>query len=107
MRARYTRFNDAAVVQHNNAIVDALAGVAAKKGITPAQLCIAWVKHLGSKVVPLPGSSKASRVLENLAAGDIQLTPEEVAEIDRVIESHPALGDRYFGGSDAAMHLWG
>jgi pyridoxine 4-dehydrogenase len=44
-------------MKHNFAIVDALAEIARRKNVTPAQLCIAWVASLGKHVIPLPGSS--------------------------------------------------
>lgn len=105
IRQNFTRFSDE-IMQHNMAIVNALVAIAEKKGITPAQLSIAWVKQLGENVLPLPGSSQASRTLENLAAGDIRLSYEEVKEIDGVLESNPIRGDRYFGLSDELAHLW-
>lgn len=49
---------------------------------------------------------KASRTLENLQAGDIELTPEEVKAVDDIIVANPVVGDRYFGQSDEEAHLW-
>lgn len=57
MRHRFTRFSNAEYFAHNMAIVDKLKAIADKKGVTPAQLSIAWVASLGKKVIPLPGSS--------------------------------------------------
>ena len=57
VRRRLTRFREPEYFKHNLALVDALKAIAEKKGITPAQLCIAWVGSLGPKVIPLPGSS--------------------------------------------------
>lgn len=80
--------------------------IAEKKGITNAQLSIAWVSSLGSNIVPIPGSSKPSRVTENLGAGKIVLTDEEKEEIDAVLKKHTVRGGRYFGGEDEKV-LWG
>ncbi|TFK89520.1 aldo/keto reductase [Polyporus arcularius HHB13444] len=92
----------------NLAITEALKGVAARKGITPAQLSIAWVASLGPHMIPLPGSSKASRTLENLAAGDIELTQAELDEIADIMAKHEVKGERYFGGeANQMLHLWG
>ncbi|KAI0751224.1 aldo/keto reductase [Daedaleopsis nitida] len=64
--------------EYNKRLIDALAVIAAKKKCTPAQLCIAWVGALGEKVIPLPGSSKKERTLENLYGGDVDLSQENL-----------------------------
>ena len=59
-----------------------LGDVAAKKGCTPSQLCLAWLLAKWEMVVPIPGSKTAARVLENMGAIDIKLSPEEVAALE-------------------------
>ncbi|KAI6005525.1 aldo/keto reductase [Pisolithus albus] len=98
-RRTMPRFQDDAM-RHNFAIVDALSEIAKKKNITPAQLSIAWVGALGPHVIPLPGSSVR---LENCAVGDIELTQEELDEINRVIDTADIQGERYA----TAATLWG
>lgn len=71
MRRRFTRFRDPENFKHNLTLVDALKAVAEKKGITPAQLCIAWVGSLGPKVIPLPGSSCVSSRFDAEAVADL------------------------------------
>lgn len=93
-------------MKHNFALVEGIKAIASKKGITPAQLCLAWVASLGPTVIPLPGSSKATRTLENLEAGDIVLSEEESKEIAELLSKHEVKGDRYFGMSDEQMNLW-
>ncbi|KAI0796124.1 aldo/keto reductase [Abortiporus biennis] len=93
--------------QHNFLIVEKLKNVAEKKGVTPAQLCIAWVGSLGEKVLPLPGSSRKERTLENLAGGDVELTSEEKADIDKIINEFEVKGSRYMGTDPKALLLWG
>ncbi|KAE9397410.1 putative oxidoreductase, partial [Gymnopus androsaceus JB14] len=105
-RAHFTRFKEENF-EANYAIVEGISAIAEKKGITPSQLCIAWVASLGPHMIPLPGSSKASRTLENLQAGDIVLTAEESKAINDIIAKNPVVGDRYFGASDEQAHLWG
>ncbi|KAG8933183.1 hypothetical protein FRC02_012328 [Tulasnella sp. 418] len=105
MRLRFEKFKEDSWAQ-NQKLVDALSAIAAKKGVTTAQLSIAWVSHLGSGVVPLPGSGKAHRVRENLAAGQITFTEEELKEIKEAIEGIQIKGGRYFGGG-ADEGLWG
>ncbi|KAH8117321.1 aldo/keto reductase [Phellopilus nigrolimitatus] len=106
LRRHLARFQDE-TAKHNFAIVEGLKAIAEKKGITAAQLCIAWVGSLGSHVVPLPGSSSKARTLENIAAGEIDLTPEELAAVEKVLDVHPVQGGRYFNGPDEQAHLWG
>ncbi|KAJ8597951.1 Aldo/keto reductase [Rhizopogon salebrosus TDB-379] len=90
-------------MKHNFAIVDALAEIARRKNVTPAQLSIAWVASLGKHVIPLPGSSHPKRTLENCAGGDVELSTEEFAEINNVIETAGVEGARYGHGA----LLWG
>ncbi|KAE9397422.1 aldo/keto reductase [Gymnopus androsaceus JB14] len=92
--------------QANLAIVNGLQAIADKKGITTGQLAIAWVASLGPTMIPLPGSSKASRTLENLQGGDVELTAEELKGIADVLAAHPVAGERYFGAA-VDMYLWG
>ncbi|KAE9397423.1 aldo/keto reductase [Gymnopus androsaceus JB14] len=104
-RAGYERFKEENI-KANLAIVDSLKAIAEKKGITPAQLAIAWVASLGPTMIPLPGSSKASRTLENLQGGDVELTAEELKGIADVLAAHPVAGERYYGAA-ADLYLWG
>ncbi|KAE9391993.1 aldo/keto reductase [Gymnopus androsaceus JB14] len=104
-RSRFTRFKEENF-KANYAIVEGVSAIAEKKGVTPSQLCIAWVSSLGPHMIPLPGSSKASRTLENLQGGDIVLTPEESKAINDILAANPVAGDRYFG-ADVDVHLWG
>ncbi|KAJ7645830.1 aldo/keto reductase [Mycena rosella] len=106
VRLRYSRFKDENM-KHNLPIVEALDAMATQKGMTVAQLCIAWVAALGSSVIPLPGSSKSTRTLENLEAGDIALSVEEAKEMHEIIMKLGVKGDRSAGLTDEQMHLWG
>ncbi|KAF8610056.1 aldo/keto reductase [Ceratobasidium sp. AG-I] len=93
------------VIAKNKKSVDALTEIAKKKNVTLAQLCLAWVSSLGPHVVPIPGSSRAQRNLENLAAASITLNEKEVEEIQRVLELNPITGTRY--GDHGMKHVWG
>ncbi|KAI0733041.1 aldo/keto reductase [Fomitopsis betulina] len=105
MRRHLTRFGED-YIKHNLKLVDELKAIATKKGCTPGQLSIAWVGSLGPKVIPLPGSSKKERTLENLAGGDVALSAADISEINEALVKHEVKGDRYFGGPEVA-HLWG
>ncbi|KAG2147084.1 NADP-dependent oxidoreductase domain-containing protein, partial [Suillus cothurnatus] len=84
--------------KHNFAIVDA-------KNVTSAQLSIAWVASLGKHVIPLPGSSHVKRTRENCAGGDIELSTEDIVEINSVISAAEVRGGRYSQGHE--KYLWG
>ncbi|KAI0334918.1 aldo/keto reductase [Cubamyces sp. BRFM 1775] len=105
-RAHMARFKDENL-QHNLVIAEAITSLAAKKGCTPAQLCIAWVASLGTKVLPLPGSARKERTLENLAGGDVILTEEEKQEVAHILETHPVKGGRYADDPSTDALLWG
>ncbi|KAL5492353.1 hypothetical protein ACEPAI_3800 [Sanghuangporus weigelae] len=94
-------------LKNNMAIVEGIQTIAARKGVTPAQLCIAWVSSLSPQIVPIPGSSMKERTQENCAAADIQLIADDVEAVKKVLEQNPVKGNRYGPGSDEDWHLWG
>ncbi|KAJ7836388.1 aldo/keto reductase [Mycena olivaceomarginata] len=106
IRSRYTRFKDENL-KANLPVVEALEAMAKRKGITVAQLCIAWVAAQGAHVIPLPGSSKATRTLENLEGGDVVLDAGEVEELSGIVAKHGVKGDRGMGLTEEEQHYWG
>ena len=81
--------------QRNLDVVEKIEEIAREKGVTPAQLAIAWVLAQGDDIVPIPGSKSRKHLEENVAAAEIELTPEELARIDEVAPKGVAAGDRY------------
>lgn len=81
--------------EHNLALVEALRQVAEAKGVTVAQLAIAWVAAQGSDIVPLVGARTRTRLTEALPAAELQLTGDELAEIEKAVPLGSAKGDRY------------
>jgi aryl-alcohol dehydrogenase-like predicted oxidoreductase len=79
----------------NQAFVAMLAALAAKKQATPAQLALAWLLAQKPWIVPIPGTSKLERLQENIGATAIDLTPEDLSEIDAASSKIAVLGDRY------------
>lgn len=79
----------------NKALVDALATIAARRQATPAQLALAWLLAQKPWIVPIPGTTKLPRLEENTAAAAIELTPEELREIDGLASRITVQGDRY------------
>ncbi|KAI0055772.1 aldo/keto reductase [Artomyces pyxidatus] len=106
-RRNFTRFKEENM-RHNLAMLDALKAIASKKGVTPAQLSIAWVSARGPHVIPLPGSSNIKRTLENLEGGDVELSAEELAEINTAMDAHEVKGGRYVDDvPSTVLGLWG
>jgi aryl-alcohol dehydrogenase-like predicted oxidoreductase len=79
----------------NVALVERVEEIAREKGVTPGQLALAWVLAQGEDVVPIPGTKRVAYLEENVAAADIELTPEDLARIDEAAPSGAAAGDRY------------
>jgi aryl-alcohol dehydrogenase-like predicted oxidoreductase len=85
MRARNPRFVGEAA-QANQAIVAAVEAVAARKNVAPAQVALAWVhgraEKLGIPVVPIPGTKRRKWLEQNVAAVDVKLDADDLAELD-------------------------
>ena len=81
--------------QKNLDIVGRVKRLAARKRCTAAQLALAWVLAQGEDVIPIPGSKRRERLEENAAAADIQLTAEELSEINALLPPGIAAGTRY------------
>ncbi|GAA5998710.1 aldo/keto reductase family protein [Rhodotorula paludigena] len=93
-RRTFDKFSDEHF-EHNMQLVRKLTAIAEKKGITPAQLSIAWVRAQDPLVVPLPGSTKPARVEEAIEAGKVQLSSAELDEIRQTLDSFSVKGVRY------------
>ncbi|HEY4219173.1 MAG TPA: aldo/keto reductase [Gemmatimonadaceae bacterium] len=81
--------------QKNLDLVAAIERIAKTKGVTPAQLALAWVLARGDDVVPIPGTRHINRLEENVGADDVQLTDAELAAIDEILPVGAASGTRY------------
>jgi aryl-alcohol dehydrogenase-like predicted oxidoreductase len=84
--------------QRNLAIADAIAEIAREKGVTPAQLALAWVLAQGEDVVPIPGTSNIERLEENAHSLDLVLTAADLQRLDRAAPKGAVSGDRYEPG---------
>ncbi|GID56948.1 aldo/keto reductase [Actinoplanes couchii] len=82
-------------VEHNLTLVEALRRVAETKGCTVAQLAIAWVASRGDDIVPVIGARTRKRLDEALPALDLELTADDLAEIEKAVPRGAARGDRY------------
>lgn len=79
----------------NQAMVDLLNKIAEEKNATPAQIALAWLLAQKSWIVPIPGTTKLQRLEENLGAVSIELTPEDLREIDETASKITVIGGRY------------
>jgi aryl-alcohol dehydrogenase-like predicted oxidoreductase len=78
----------------NLAMVDGLRALAVELGITAAQLALAWVLAQGDDLIPIPGTKHLRYLEENVAAAKIELTPEQIARLDRIAAKGAAAGER-------------
>jgi len=79
----------------NQALVDLLRIIAERKNATPAQIALAWLLAQKPWIVPIPGTTKLSRLEENIGAVEIELTSDDLREIDNAASKIPVLGARY------------
>jgi aryl-alcohol dehydrogenase-like predicted oxidoreductase len=80
---------------HNLALVGRVEALAREKGITAAQLALAWLLSRGKDVVPIPGTRRRARLEENVAAASVALTPADLARLDEAAPPGAASGTRY------------
>jgi aryl-alcohol dehydrogenase-like predicted oxidoreductase len=79
----------------NQTLVELLRAVGERKHATPAQIALAWLLAQKPWIVPIPGTTKRDRLEENIAAAEVELTSEDLAEIDRAASELRVEGDRY------------
>ena len=79
----------------NRPIVTLLSDVGRRKGATPAQVALAWLLARKTWIVPIPGTTKLTRLEENIGAADIDLTPDDLRHIDDAASRITIHGDRY------------
>jgi aryl-alcohol dehydrogenase-like predicted oxidoreductase len=79
----------------NQAVVDLLATIATQKKATPAQVALAWLLAQKPWIVPIPGTTKLHRLEENIGAAALELTPEDLSQIDNAATKIPVQGARY------------
>ncbi len=82
-------------LEANQALLELIKDIAAKKNATPAQIALAWVLAQKPWIVPIPGTKKLERLKENLGAQDIELSAQELAEINEALSKINIAGERY------------
>lgn len=83
----------------NQAVVDLVRRIAERKKATPAQIALAWVLARKPWIVPIPGTTKLHRLEENLGAANVELTPDDLREIEDATAEMTLHGERYSAGS--------
>ena len=79
----------------NQSLVDLLGGIATRKKVTPAQIALAWLLAQKPWIVPIPGTTKLKRLEENVGAAEIELTRDDLSEIERAASQIEVQGARY------------
>ncbi len=79
----------------NQALVNQIGRIAVAKGVTPAQIALAWLLGQQPWIVPIPGTTKLHRLEENLGAADVELTPDELRGIEDAVSKVEVQGARY------------
>jgi aryl-alcohol dehydrogenase-like predicted oxidoreductase len=93
-RANNPRFT-ADARRANKALVDQLGSIAGRKGVTRAQIALAWLLAQKPWIVPIPGTTKMARLKENVGAADIKLNDLDLAEIGDALAGIDVVGERY------------
>ncbi|WP_288927877.1 aldo/keto reductase [uncultured Akkermansia sp.] len=90
-------------IRANTRIVEVLNSFGRTRGITPAQVALAWLMNKKPYMVPIPGTTKLSHLEENLRAADIRLTETEMKELETAVEAIPIAGSRYNAEQEAKV----
>jgi aryl-alcohol dehydrogenase-like predicted oxidoreductase len=104
IRSTIPRFTPEAL-QHNQAVVDLLASIAQRKGATPGQIALAWLLAQKPWIVPIPGTRKLHRLEENMGAADVELSADELTEIEDVASKIQVQGGRYNEAGERMTNL--
>jgi aryl-alcohol dehydrogenase-like predicted oxidoreductase len=102
-RRNHPRFNGDNF-ERNLALVRGIEGIAAEKGVRPAQLALAWVLAQGDDILPIPGTKRRRWLDENIAAMDVTLSTEDLARIEAIFPRGAAAGDRYHAAGMKAIN---
>ena len=103
-RKRHPRFQGENLA-HNMELVHRIEKFAKDKGCTTGQLVLAWLLAQGDDIIPIPGTKRKERMIENLGALDVKLSPSEVAEITAAVPAGAAAGLRYPEGQMKSVYL--
>lgn len=98
-RSKVPRFSSENM-DSNQVLVDLIRNIATHKEVTPAQISLAWVLAQKPWIVPIPGTTKNHRLIENVGADNINFTVEELAQLNAALSNIKVIGERYTIGSE-------
>jgi aryl-alcohol dehydrogenase-like predicted oxidoreductase len=104
IRSTIPRFTPEAL-QHNQALVDLIGSIAQRKGATPGQIALAWLLAQKPWIVPIPGTRKLHRLEENIGAADVQLSTDDLREIEEAAARIEVQGGRYSEAAERMTNL--
>lgn len=105
LKQAFPRYSDENF-EENKKFVEMVKEIGKKKNASPAQVAIKWILTQGDgNIIPIPGATTAKRVSENMAAAELELTEEELAAINKFVETTEVKGGRYAAAHEAS--LWG
>jgi aryl-alcohol dehydrogenase-like predicted oxidoreductase len=104
IRSSIPRFAPDAL-QHNGALVELLAGIAQRKGATPGQIALAWLLAQKPWIVPIPGTRKLHRLEENIGAADVELSADDLTELEDAASRIQVQGGRYNEAAERMTNL--
>ena len=104
IRSTIPRFSPEAL-QHNQAMVDLITGIAERKDATPGQIALAWLLAQKPWIVPIPGTTKPHRMEENCGAADIELSADELTELTDAASKIQVQGGRYSEANERMTNL--
>jgi aryl-alcohol dehydrogenase-like predicted oxidoreductase len=81
--------------ENNRRLAEGFAAIAGEKGVTPAQIALAWVLAQGEHIIPIPGTKKRKYLQENAAAVDVEINSTDLAGIEALLKKYPDTGARY------------
>jgi aryl-alcohol dehydrogenase-like predicted oxidoreductase len=103
-RRQHPRFQEANFHQ-NVTLVKQIEDLAQARGVTPAQLVLAWLLHRGGDILPIPGTKRVARLEENAGAVSVTLSADDMARIDAAMPPGAAAGSRYPDAQMKTVHL--
>lgn len=79
----------------NLRLLESMGRIAHETGCSMAQLALAWLRHRGDHVIPVPGTTSVTHLVENLGAADVALSADTIARLDSLINQRTVAGERY------------
>jgi len=93
------RFKEEKYLKNNQNLAAALKEFAASKQVTPSQLALAWVLAQSENIIPIPGTKKRKYLEENAGAANVELSADDLQEIEEILKTYPNVGERYYEAS--------